>query len=146
MYNDFWMHDQGFLRGPLKGDLRDVMSRSSDEGTIVSVGPSDTLLMAYTRMKLYDVSQLPVLEEQAIVGLIDESDLLFAVHLDETAFKKQVREFMTKRLVTVQCDADLESLLPLFDHGLVVILCQMQRFLGLITRIDVLNYLRRKLK
>jgi cystathionine beta-synthase len=97
-------------------------------------------------MKLYDVSQLPVLQGEAIVGLIDESDLLFAVHRDEGVFKSQVREFMTKRLVTVQCDASLESLLPLFDHGLVVILCQGDRFLGLITRIDALNYLRRKLK
>ena len=146
MFSDFWMHDQGFLRGPNRGDLRDIMSRSSEEGTIVSVGPSDTLLIAYTRMKLYDVSQLPVLEGDSIVGLIDESDLLFAVHRDEAAFKSQVREFMTKRLVTVQCDAPLESLLPLFDHGLVVILCERDRFLGLITRIDVLNYLRRKLQ
>ena len=146
MFNDFWMHDQGFLRGPNRGDLRDVMSRSSEDGTIVSVAPTDTLLMAYTRMKLYDVSQLPVLEGESIVGLIDESDLLFAVQRDQTAFKSQVREFMTKRLVTVQCDASLESLLPVFDHGLVVILCKGDRFLGLITKIDVLNYLRRKLQ
>src|SRR5690606_38552820 len=50
MFNDFWMHDQGFLRGPNRGDLRDVLSRSSEEGTVVSIGPDDMLLVAYNRM------------------------------------------------------------------------------------------------
>ena len=43
---------------------------------MVAVAPDDTLLVAYSRMKLYDVSQLPVLENGKIVGILDESDLL----------------------------------------------------------------------
>jgi cystathionine beta-synthase len=39
----------------------------------------------------------------------------------------------------------VESLFPIFEQGLVVIVCDGPKFLGLITRIDVLNYLRRKL-
>ena len=36
-------------------------------------------------------------------------------------------------------------MLPIFERGLVAIVLDGQRFLGLITRIDVLNYLRRKM-
>jgi cystathionine beta-synthase len=146
MYNDYWMHDQGFLRGPNKGDLRDVIGRSHEEGSTVSVAPTDSLLVAYSRMKLYDVSQLVVFDGGRIVGIIDESDLLLAVHKDENGFRRPVRDFMTTRLFTVPPSASLESLLPLFESGLVVIVCEGDRFYGLVTRIDVLNYLRRKLR
>jgi cystathionine beta-synthase len=146
MFNDYWMHDQGFLRGPNKGDLRDVIGRSHDEGSTVGIAPADSLLVAYSRMKLYDVSQLVVFEGSRIVGIIDESDLLLAVHANQQEFKRPVRDFMTTRLFTVPHTADLESLLPLFESGLVVIVCEGDKFYGLITRIDVLNYLRRKLR
>ncbi|MFO7178472.1 MAG: pyridoxal-phosphate dependent enzyme [Pseudomonadota bacterium] len=146
MYNDFWMRDQGFMRGPAYGDLRDVIARSQEQGAVVAVAPDDTLLVAYSRMKLYDVSQLPVLEGDTIVGILDESDLLLAVHADASAFRRPVRETMSTRLTTVERTTPLEALLPLFERGLVPIVCDGPKFLGLITRIDVLNYLRRKLR
>jgi cystathionine beta-synthase len=145
MYNDFWMRDQGFLRGEATGDLRDVIGRSPEQG-VVAVGPEDTLLVAYSRMKLYDVSQLPVLEGDKIVGIVDESDLLLSADGDQPAFQRRVRSSMSANLTTVQRDAPLSSLFPLLDRGLVVIVCDGPKFIGLITRIDVLNYLRRRLR
>lgn len=145
MFNDFWMKDQGFLRGPTYGDLRDLIVRKYEQGSVVAVAPDDLLLVAYQRMKLYDVSQLPVLENGKIVGMLDESDMLVALHADESAFRHPVKSHMTSKLITVERTASLESLHPLLDRGLVVIVCDGERFLGLITRIDVLNYLRRKL-
>jgi cystathionine beta-synthase len=146
MFNDYWMQDQGFLRGQRRGDLRDVIGRSHERGAVVSVAPDDPLLMAYSRMKLYDLSQLPVLDGERIVGILDESDLLVAVCRDEATFQRPVREFMTSRLTTVQPDVPLESLLPIFDRGMVAIVCEGERFVGLITRIDVLNFLRQQLR
>ncbi len=96
-------------------------------------------------MKLYDVSQLPVLEGDHIVGLLDESDVLLAATRDQTAFRRPVRDFMSTRLTTVPVGTSIEALLPIFDQGMVAIVVDGERFLGLITRIDVLNYLRRKL-
>jgi cystathionine beta-synthase len=145
MFNDFWMQDQGFLRGPPSGDLRDLISRRHERHSVVTVAPEDTLLIAYGRMKLYDVSQLPVLDGDHIVGLLDESDLLLAALRAPAAFRNPVRDFMTSRLTTVPPGAPIESLLPIFDKGMVAIVVDGDRFLGLITRIDVLNYLRRKL-
>jgi cystathionine beta-synthase len=157
MYNDYWMRDQGFLRGVPAGDLRDVIGRSDENGSVVAVAPTDTLLVAHGRMKLYDISQLPVLDQGGpakqngsgsghhIVGLLDESDLLLATLRDPAAFRKPVRDFMTKRLTTVTPSTAIEALWPIFDAGMVAIVVDGERFLGLITRIDVLNYLRRKL-
>jgi cystathionine beta-synthase len=145
MFNDFWMRDQGFLRGPARGDLRDLISRNYDKGSVIAVGPDDTLLVAYARLKLHEVSQLPVMDAGAIVGILDESDLLVAVSRDRAAFRHAVRGYMTPRLTTVAPSAPVESLLPIFDAGLVAIVVEEGHFLGLITRIDLLNYLRRGL-
>jgi cystathionine beta-synthase len=145
MYNDFWMREQGFLREAPRGDLRDVIARSADQHSVVAVAPDDRLLVAYSRMKLYDISQLPVLDQEQIVGILDESDLLLALHNDSNAFQRPVKSIMSQKLTTVPVTASVESLQPIFEQGLVVIVCDGPRFLGLITRIDVLNYLRRKL-
>jgi cystathionine beta-synthase len=55
---------------------------------------------------------------------------------------------MTSRLETVSPHTPVTDLLPIFERGLVAILVEEGvkggRFLGLITRIDVLNYLRRR--
>jgi cystathionine beta-synthase len=146
MFNDYWMADQGFLRGERQGNLRDLIARSAEQGAIVAVDPEDTLLTAHSRMKLYDLSQLPVLDGGQIVGLLDESDLLLAVSRDETHFHRPVRAYMTRRIETVAPDTPLDALLPILDRGLVAIVCEDDRFLGLITRFDVLNYLRRQLR
>jgi cystathionine beta-synthase len=146
MFNDFWMQDQGFLRGARRGDLRDLVARRHEEGAVVTAAPTDTLLAAYSRMKLYDLSQLPVLENGHIVGMLDESDVLLAVCRDEAAFGRPARDVMTSRLTTVTPDAPVESLLPIFDRGLVAIVCEGERFLGLITRLDVINFLRRQMR
>jgi cystathionine beta-synthase len=147
MFNDFWMRDQGFLRGQPGGDLRDVISRSAEKkGSVVSVSPTDTLMVAHARMKLADVSQLPVLGDGKIVGILDESDILLAVSRDGGAWRHAASDFMTGHLETVPVNASVESLLPLFKQGLVPIVVDGERFLGLITRIDVINYLRRQVR
>jgi len=146
MFNDFWMRDQGFLQGPPSGDLRDLIARRFDKGSVVAVAPTDTLLIAHARMKLYDVSQVPVIDAGAIVGILDESDLLLAVARSPAAFRSPVRDTMAPRLTTVAPSASVESLLPIFDRGMVAIVMEDDHFLGLVTRFDVLNYMRSRLK
>jgi cystathionine beta-synthase len=124
--------------------LRDVIGRSLEQKSVVVVAPDDKLLVAYSRMKLYDVSQLPVMDGERIIGIVDESDLLYAVHDDSSAFQRTVQSIMSAKLETVQVNAPIDSLMPLFERGLVVIVCEGTKFLGLITQIDMLNYLRRR--
>jgi cystathionine beta-synthase len=145
MYDDRWMVDQGLLQRPGFGDLRDLIARRFDEGAVVTVGADDTLQTAYSRMKLYDVSQVPVLDGDRCVGLLDESDLLVAVTQGTLDFNLPVKRAMAGNIETVQADTPPESLLPLFDRGLVAIVVDGDHFLGLITRIDLLNHLRRKI-
>ncbi len=80
----------------------------------------------------------------AVTGIVDESDLLLAAVEDSGAFRRPVKEFMTTRLTTVSPATPLRDLLPLFERGLVPIVLDGDTFVGLVTRIDWLNYLRRR--
>ena len=61
-------------RRPARPDPASLPQRDT-----VVVGPKDLLVTAYQRMKLYDVSQLPVVDGDALVGIVDESDVLLHV-------------------------------------------------------------------
>jgi cystathionine beta-synthase len=144
MFNDYWMEDQGFIQRPATGDLRDLIGRRHDLGAAVTVAPDDKLQVAYARMKLYDVSQLPVLEGDRIVGLVDESDLLLAVIENPARFDEPVSAAMTTNIETIAVDAPIPALRRMFDKDFVAVVVDGERFLGLITRIDLLNHLRRR--
>ncbi len=148
MFNDYWMADQGLTDRETFGDLRDVISRKAGDRALVTVSPNDTLLTAHGRMKLYDVSQLPVMENGKIVGIVDESDLLLALAdlPDQAHFKKPVGEVMSTQLTTVPVTTKVSELLPIYAKGFVPIVVDGRgELLGLVTKIDLLTYLRRKM-
>lgn len=146
MYNDYWMLDNGFLERDTQGDLRDLILRPYSQRDTVVVAPTDLLVTAYQRMKLYDVSQLPVMDGETLVGILDESDVLLHVYGDEARFRDPVSTGMVRNLNRLDVRSPVEALLPVFDRGHVAIVMDGERFLGLITRIDLLNYLRRRVQ
>jgi cystathionine beta-synthase len=147
MFNDYWMLDQGFLDRPSFGDLRDLISRrheSKEDHTLTQTIP---LIQAIKTMRLYDISQLAVLDESsAVVGILDESDILLAVTSDPDNFTKPCSDFMTTQLDTLPSTASIDELVPLFSQDKVaIVMDDDQQFLGLITKIDLINHLRRRL-
>jgi cystathionine beta-synthase len=145
VYNNNWMFDQGLLHRPTVGDLRDLISRRYEDHDVVVAGPDDTLLTAFQRMRAADVSQLPVLQDGKLVGLLDESDLLLRVHRDAKHFREPVKTAMSQRVETLAPDAGFDALIATLQAGLVAVISDRQRFYGLITRFDLLNHLRRTL-
>jgi cystathionine beta-synthase len=85
------------------------------------------------------------MEQGHCVGVLDESDLLLAIHRDKS-FHQPVRTAMTTRLETVAPGCTLEHLYRVLDRGLVALVVDDGQFIGLITRTDLLAYLRRQLQ
>lgn len=146
VYNDGWMVDQGLLARKAYGDLRDIIARRAEDGSVVSVGPDDTLLTAFQRMRQADISQLPVLEGGRLAGVLDESDLLMNLHDAAAHFRDPVKQAMSTDLQTLKPTASLRELEAVLDRGLVAIVADERGFHGLITRFDLLNHLRRSLR
>ena len=144
VYNESWLADQGLSDREMHGDLRDLVARKVSQGDVVVVGPDETLQTAYNRMRQSDVSQLPVMQDGRLVGLVDESDLLAAMERDgqEAAMKKAVRTAMTSKLKTLQASEPIDALTPVFDRDEVALVLDGDEFVGLITRVDLINWLR----
>lgn len=144
VFNDFWLLEQGFVRRPERGTVSDLVTRRYDQGGTITVGPDDTLRTAYSRMRAADVSQLPVVEDGRIAGLIDESDLLRRLLADGDGdpFARPVSEAMVRQLQTLDAGAPIEALHPVFAADRVAIVTEGDRFLGLVTRVDLINHLR----
>lgn len=131
-----WDHERS-------GKVRDVVFSRFPDGEEVTVAPDDPLRTAFMRMRAADVSQLPVVDGDRIVGLVDESDMLGALlESSNRAFELPVKEVMVTRLETIAADAPIRDLVPLFRRDLVAIVMDGSRFLGIATRLDLVNYFR----
>jgi cystathionine beta-synthase len=146
VFNDAFIAQEGWLERKTTGTARDVVINPFGEGATIFVSPSETLRSAFARMRSSDISQLPVIEDGRVVGLIDESDILDALVANEGApqsvFDKAVRDVMVSRLQTISADAPVRELLPLFAAGLVPVIMDGDAFVGLATRIDLINFFR----
>lgn len=146
IYNSYWLDDHGLIPRDATDDLREVITRPFTKQHAVTVLPSDTLQTCYRKMKMYDVSQLPVVGDGKLLGVVTEMDLLVAVMGNPDGFQIGVSDVMAKQqLVTVPVTASVHELLPYFDRGMVVMVTDGPDFLGIITPIDVLQYLRKRI-
>ena len=144
-YNKSWLQDNNLLDFESHNDLRDMINRRADKGEMVTVSPTDSLLVAYNRMRASDISQIPVLKDNQLLGVLDEEDLLFSVSKDPSKFSNEVSHHMIEKLDTLQFDDSEEELLKILSQGKVAIIYNKDTFLGFITKVDLLNHYRNKL-
>ena len=146
VFNDAFLAQEGWSGREPAGTVRDVVINRYPEGSAVTVQPTDTLRTAFARMRATDVSQLPVVDHDRIVGLVDESDILDALltdaHGGSQTFARPVSDVMVSRLETISANAPIADLVPLFRKEYVAIVMDSERFLGLATRMDLINYFR----
>lgn len=144
MYNNGWMFDQGLAKRKKYGDLRDIISRPFQDNATVFVSPDDSLQTVYNRMKSYEISQIPVLDDAGIVGIVDESDLLSAIYAKNYDFRTtSIAEVMSIGLTKVLPGDSIEKLFDILNFGFTAIVEDKSgKFYGIITKIDLINYLR----
>lgn len=146
MFNDYWMLDQGFIDRENHGDLRDLVARRHSTKEDFTLIESLPVIQAIKNMRLYEISQMAVLDSNGkVVGILDESDILLAVVKDANNFTKPVSEFMTTELSTISADSPIDALMPLFAEDKVAIVFDGDTYLGLITKIDLITHLRKQL-
>src|SRR3954447_22506377 len=147
VFNPSFLAQEGWTHLDRHGTVRDVVINRYSEGTAIVVRPDDTLRTVFSRMRSTGVSQLPVIDEGGhVVGLVDESDVLAALLTDtegaNKAFELPVKDVMVTRLETISADAPIADLVPLFRKDYTAIVMDGERFVGVATRLDLINYFR----
>ncbi|MFN4255924.1 MAG: pyridoxal-phosphate dependent enzyme [Saprospiraceae bacterium] len=108
IYNDDWMRERGFLEDEMK--VSDLIARKKDR-RFIGVQVGESVRNAFNLMKTNDISQLPVMDGEAIVGSITETQVLhFLLENPLHNSEKPLRDIMGEPLPTVKDDMPISQL------------------------------------
>ncbi|PIR22656.1 MAG: cystathionine beta-synthase [Deltaproteobacteria bacterium CG11_big_fil_rev_8_21_14_0_20_45_16] len=140
VFNDDWMRENGFLD---ESDVRvaDVFSSRP----LVSVSSSHKANECIESFKKHGISQMPVLDKNGkLVGLITEDELLRKVALEPAALYESIQLSMIENVETVGLDTSISKLQDILKKDYVPVVVHDGKVLGVVTKIDVLDYLMRR--
>ena len=145
LYNDFWLEDQGFIEREAHGDLRDLVGRPHGERATITVGPTDILTTAHNRLRNAGFSQLPVMDEGRLVGVVTEDAIIQFVFGKPELMNSPVEDAMQTAFIKLEKDTSINNLVAMLSVQPYAAVMDGDEFVGLITRSDVLNHLRKQL-
>lgn len=108
IYNDDWMRERGFLDTDLK--VKDLVNAKQDK-SFFSVNSDHKVKEVLSLMKENDISQLPVMKENNIIGSVTESSLLeFILNNPLQNSDKEVSEIMEEAFPMVEMEMNAKEI------------------------------------
>ncbi|MBM3978330.1 MAG: CBS domain-containing protein, partial [Planctomycetes bacterium] len=145
--DDQWMRENGFVeQGWETTTVGDVLRRLGNRKVHVTAS-SETVADAVMQMKEHGISQLPVVDDGAVVGIVTEADLLSKLVEDRASLASSVAEVMFRKVRTVRADDDAGALTKLFAEGLIgLVVDGSGKLLGVVTKMDLVDFLTKPVK
>ena len=141
-FDDAWLSNNGLSVRNLRNDLSDIVVMRSDKQQIVSVKENDTVLIAYNRMRNSDFSQLPVLDNDKLIGTINENDILNYCGENKDGFSHSINRAMSDNLHKIDCKSSIDDLSSLLNKDSFAMIMEGETFIGIVTKVDLLAYLK----
>lgn len=141
-YSDEWMKDNGFLdSGDRLGAVRDLVAKRPQE--LITASPDEKASEVALRMKQYGISQLPVIDRatKAAVGMVHEYDLLDSMLSGKLGRDQTIEKLVAPLQGRVTLDTPVARLKEVFAQDHVAVVMQGERALGVVTKIDLIDYL-----
>ncbi|WP_419186502.1 cystathionine beta-synthase [Rohdeia mirabilis] len=140
--DDAWMRENGFTESTWEtSTVGDVLQRLPNR-QLVTASSSHTLADAVMLMKEKGISQVPIVDDGTLVGIVTESDLLGKLVEGRASLSSAVAEVMFRNVQTVGMSADAGSLRELFANDLAAIVLNAKgNVQGLITKMDLVDFL-----
>ncbi|HML39274.1 MAG TPA: pyridoxal-phosphate dependent enzyme [Bellilinea sp.] len=149
LFDDNWMRENGFLPDSKVTDPISSVLESHRKLSLVVTHPDEEMNTVVEKMTRYDISQLPVIDNDGkLIGMVGESDildhLLHSNHVHDPL--EAITSIINPGVLTARPDASIESVLPSFDRGKVVVITDNEgRPVGMLTKIDLIDYLTGKI-
>ncbi|HYY49188.1 MAG TPA: cystathionine beta-synthase [Thermoplasmata archaeon] len=141
-HNEEWLKEQGYLEEPVAPLMAILRGKERTIPGVITVDVAARVREAADLMRQYNVSQLPVLDTGILVGSLREEILMKALVQNPKMYDDFVAKVMEKPFPIVEPGADLEQVYKLLLRGSpAVIVGRENRLEGIITRIDVIEYL-----
>ena len=143
IFNDNWMRENRFLESSLQEKRAVHVLQAKNIQEVFTATPQDSMHKVISLMKKQDISQLPVVEAGRVVGMVTEVELLnhmlFATHT-HTA-EETIAEMIRTDFTTIDIDTSMEILMSVFATARVAVVMEANQLAGIITKIDLLDFL-----
>src|SRR5512139_1003517 len=113
---------------------------------LVAAVPTDRVREIIERLKIHDISQMPVLSDGKLIGMINESTLLTHLATPGHNVEDAIAPMINRQITTASQDIPAGSLPDLFGIGQAVVVVDGDRVLGILTKLDLIEYLAARLK
>jgi cystathionine beta-synthase len=143
IFSDAWMQANGFWEGEevKKTPIRDVLSRKDKYPPMISVTPRDMLIRAVKLMHDYNISQLPVVENDRVVGSLDETSLMKLLFDGVDFGTQEISKVMGRPLPALDEEIDAAEAYRVLLSGTTGLVVTKKGIpVGVITRTDLINY------
>lgn len=105
---------------------------------IISIGSDALIKEAIGKMKKFQISQLPVVDNNKLIGLVSESTILDALLKSKAS---RVKDIMQEAPPIVSKTTPIQLISNLLKHFPMVLVSEEGRLVGLITKSDLLGKL-----
>ena len=142
-HNDEWLKEKDLLSND-RLMIRDVLAAKRSRGTlpsIVSVSSAASVHEALALMGSYEVSDVPVIDNEELVGTIRETKLMGAVINDRAVIEQSIASFMDRPSPIIDAHGDIQSAIIALKDAPMLVVAEFGRITGVLTRHDVIGYL-----
>jgi len=141
MFNDEWMRDRGFLQDE-KRTASDLVSGHLDK-PLVTIGSGELVSHAIDKMKKYNISQIPVVKDDAFVGFVDETRLYQCIVENANNLEKRMEEVMGPALPVVKENETIANVSRLINKDVPAVLVKLETGKHhIVTKYDVIGAMR----
>jgi cystathionine beta-synthase len=143
-FDDEWMRENGFLNeDPLSATVGDILARRK-QTAIFSASLKDSVLSVIESLTSRSISQVPVLDNGRIVGIVGERDLLsFLIEGGDAS--RPVEDIMKSDFAVVETVNKIGMLSQFFTKDLTVLVVDAGKLTGIITKIDYIDFISHRI-
>jgi len=142
-HSDEWLQEKDLLSAD-RLTVRDVVAHKKTRGalpSIVSLPEHATVQEALSLMSSYEVSEVPVVSNESVAGVVREAKLMAAVLNNREVIAHPITEFMDSACPTIDSHADIQAAIAQLKTSPIIVVSEFGRLSGVLTRHDVLDYL-----
>lgn len=144
IFNDDWMRENGFLTEEEGlGVVADLLKEKTSQDVIMA-GSEDRVRDVIARMKAHGISQLPVIDGSKLTGAVNEVDLLRYLVSGEGSLESTIGPLVESDYATVSPKTKIELVQGLLNEARMAIVNDGDQLLGVVTRIDLIDYLSKR--
>jgi cystathionine beta-synthase len=144
IFNDEWMRENGFLEEEKGlGTVRELLALKPS-AAVVTASSTARVREVIDTMKGHGISQLPVLENGKLRGMVQEVDLLRHLVQGHGTLDSTIADLVESDYATVTPSTKIELLQGVLNDAKIAMVLDRDAVVGVVTKIDLIDFLARR--